>query len=463
MSESPWHFGGDESPLVAATEELHSRSLELHQASLRALAGLQARAMQALRAERDRLRQAEAQMQQQLQRQQSQDSGTMHTDDEPDLESEPGSAISSPHAAVDSPRVALLSMRRQLRGALAQLQRERDRIQSEHARQVQTAEMLLRLQVSPALNSASALFLSPLNAIAVAELSLWLLRSLEAAGAALVRPALPVLHGLRALLRDAHAALTTALLQITQRQADELRLGRRLLALGEWAQLYELMQRGVTIDLNADTGAEWTALQRLCAVDSPRDQRCVLLLLRCGLDPSDAAISHPERPAAISRARAVQTSAWAVGVQPSTLQDIARHAPRSIVQAELEAPFSLPPQPPSSAAVVAAHKQGGAGSGPSQDDSSRTPSLHPQPPSQYHPPPHVQFCVDLVEQWRLHSDELRGALADALLRLADADQPENPADSASAPSEAPALAAAATAAVHVIVLHVVGEYLDLQT
>jgi hypothetical protein len=68
-----------------------------------------------------------------------------------------------------------------------------------------------------------------------------------------------------------------------------------------------------------------------------------------------------------------------------------------------------------------------------------------------------------VEQWRLHSDELRGALADALLRLAAAGQPERVADSASAPSEASALAAAATAAVNVIVLHVVGEYLDLQT
>ena len=297
MSESPWHFGGDESPLVAATEELHSRSLELHQASLRALAGLQARAMQALRAERDRLRGVEAQMQQQLQRHHGGESGPTRTDDEPDLESEPGSAISSPRAAGDSPRVALLSLRRQLRGALAQLQRKRDRIQSEHARQVQTADMLLWLQVSPTLNSASALFLSPLNAIGAAELSLWLLRSLESAGAALVRPSLPVLHGLRALLRDAHAALTTALPRVTQRQADELRLGRRLLALGEWAQLYELMRRGVIIDLNADTGNEWTALQRLCAVDSPRDQRCVLLLLRCGLDPSDAAISQPEGPA----------------------------------------------------------------------------------------------------------------------------------------------------------------------
>jgi len=367
-------------------------------------------------------------------------------------------------------------MRRQLRVALAQLQRERDRIQSEHARQVQTAEMLLRLQVSPTLNSASALFLSPLNAIAVAELSLWLLRSLESAGAAVVRPALPVLHGLRALLRDAHGVLTTALPRVSQRQADELRLGRRLLALGEWAQLYELMRRGVTIDLNADTGAEWTALQRLCAVDSPRDQRCVLLLLRCGLDPSDAAISHPERPTAISRARAVQASPLAVGVRPSTLQDIVRHAPRSVVQAELESPFSLPPQPPSSAAAVAARDQGGADGGRSQDDSSSTRSAHPQshpqphhpqpqshPQSQSQPSPHVQFCVDLVEQWLLHSDELRGALADALLRLAEAGQPAGAADRAAAPSEASALAAAATAAVNVIVLHVVGEYLDLQT
>jgi len=375
-------------------------------------------------------------------------------------ESETGAANVSRPQPQSSPHRDLLSVRRELHAALGRVHRERERLQTQHARHVQMANMQMHLQVPSELNDVSTLLLAPLNACGVCELALALLRSLESVGAPSVRPGLHAMQSLRLLLRDAYSVLLTALPLATQRQADELGLGRRLLSLGECGPLYELMQRGVRVDLSVDTGAEWTALQRLCEVDEPLDHRCILLLLRFGLDASDATLSHPERPAAIRRARQVKDSAAAVGVRPSSLEDIGRAAPRSMLRAELESPIRSAPATPSQTA-------GRAVGGHAHDDShthsaSRTPS-------------HVRFCVDLVEQWRLHSHQVRGALADALLQLGHDDRELQTSraeaaaaaaastSSASSSSISSSAAATATVAAQVVVLHLVGEYLDLES